>query len=51
MITQEVRAYMAELGRKGSANRNRNLSPERKKEIAAMGGRANLGVKKSKKKI
>jgi hypothetical protein len=37
------------MGKKGAAQRNKNLSPERKKEIARLAGQGNKGKTKNKK--
>ncbi len=37
------------MGKRGGEQRKKNLSPERRTEIARKAGRANKGIKKNKK--
>lgn len=47
MITKsEIARVMKAMGRRGGKKRAANLTPERRKEIAAMGGRASNAKKK-----
>ena len=39
-IPEEVRAYMAELGRKGATARNKALSPKQRTQIAKRAAKA-----------
>jgi len=47
-MTNAISQAASLMGKKGAEQRNKNLSPERRIEIAREAGRANKGKKKNK---
>lgn len=48
-MNTEISKAAALMGKRGGEQRKKNLSPERRTEIARKAGRANKGIKKNKK--